>query len=89
MAATPNRLDAICCRLCCPNAKKTYVSIATRDVELTAAGRDSLITRIEEDPDKNVERWKKLPYLRISRTRALRNRARWCWPKPFRTTAAA
>lgn len=31
--------------------------------ELTAAGRDSLITRIEENPDANVQRWKKLPYL--------------------------
>jgi uncharacterized membrane protein len=31
--------------------------------ELTNAGRDSLITRIEDDPNTNVERWKKLPYL--------------------------
>lgn len=31
--------------------------------ELTAAGRDSLICRIEEQPDKNLERWKKLPLL--------------------------
>ncbi len=30
---------------------------------LTPAGRDSLICRIEDDPAKNVERWKKLPYL--------------------------
>ena len=30
---------------------------------LTAAGRDSLITRIEDSPDANVERWKKLPFL--------------------------
>ena len=36
---------------------------APANVELTAAGRDSLITRLEEDPAKNVERWKKLPYL--------------------------
>ena len=41
---------------------KTYV-IDPADVELSSAGRESLITRIEEDPDKNVERWKKLPYL--------------------------
>src|SRR5207247_7969398 len=27
------------------------------------AGRESLICRIEEDPEKNVQRWKKLPYL--------------------------
>src|SRR5271156_2076517 len=31
--------------------------------QLTQAGRDSLITRIEDNPDANVERWKKLPYL--------------------------
>lgn len=31
--------------------------------ELTGPGRDSLICRIEEDPDKNVARWKGLPYL--------------------------
>jgi uncharacterized membrane protein len=31
--------------------------------ELTPAGRDSLITRIEDNPDANVDRWKKLPYL--------------------------
>ena len=31
--------------------------------ELTPAGRDSLITRIEDNPNTNVERWKKLPYL--------------------------
>lgn len=31
--------------------------------ELTPAGRDSLITRIEDNPEANVERWKKLPYL--------------------------
>ncbi len=31
--------------------------------ELTAAGRDSLLTRIEDNPDKNTARWKALPYL--------------------------
>ena len=31
--------------------------------ELTNAGRDSLITRIEENPDRNMERWTKLPYI--------------------------
>jgi uncharacterized membrane protein len=30
---------------------------------LTVAGRDSLICRIEENPDRNMERWKKLPYI--------------------------
>ncbi len=42
--------------------KHTFFRVGA-DVELTKAGRESLITRIEENPDKNVERWKKLPYL--------------------------
>jgi uncharacterized membrane protein len=32
-------------------------------VELTAAGRDSLICRLEEEAERNVQRWKKLPAL--------------------------
>ena len=31
--------------------------------ELSPAGRDSLICRLVEDPDKNAARWKELPYL--------------------------
>jgi uncharacterized membrane protein len=31
--------------------------------QLTSAGRDSLITRIEENSETNFNRWKKLPYL--------------------------
>jgi uncharacterized membrane protein len=31
--------------------------------QLTPAGRDSLITRIDENPEANFNRWKKLPYL--------------------------
>jgi uncharacterized membrane protein len=42
--------------------RKTFFRVGA-DVELTNAGRESLITRIEENPDKNVERWKKLPYV--------------------------
>ena len=45
-----------------PDRKNTFVRVGA-NVELTAAGRQSLITRIEEDPAKNVERWKKLPYV--------------------------
>ena len=45
-----------------PDKKVSFVR-APANVELTPAGRDSLITRIEEDPEKNVQRWKKLPYL--------------------------
>jgi uncharacterized membrane protein len=46
-----------------PDRKNTY-SFMGANVELTPAGQDSLITRIEEDPAKNVERWKNLPYIR-------------------------
>ena len=45
-----------------PDSKNTF----HRDpatAELTPAGRDSLITRIEDNPEANAERWKKLPYL--------------------------
>ena len=30
---------------------------------LTQAGADSMITRLDDDPQKNAERWKKLPYM--------------------------
>lgn len=33
------------------------------NTELTAAGKDSVITRLDDSPEKNAERWKKLPYL--------------------------
>ena len=45
-----------------PDRKDTFIRVGAT-VELTAPGRDSLITRLEEDPSKNVERWKKLPYV--------------------------
>ncbi|MDP8988491.1 MAG: hypothetical protein M3N41_00230 [Acidobacteriota bacterium] len=45
-----------------PDRKNTFVRVGAT-VELTAPGRDSLITRLEEDPAKNVERWQKLPYV--------------------------
>jgi uncharacterized membrane protein len=31
--------------------------------ELTGAGRDSLLMRLEENPEKNAARWKTMPYL--------------------------
>jgi len=49
-----------------PVALPSHKSTFHRDPatpELTAAGRESLICRIEEDPSRNVDRWKKLPYL--------------------------
>jgi uncharacterized membrane protein len=45
-----------------PNRKGTF----HRDnatVELTPAGAESIICRLVEDPAKNAERWKKLPYV--------------------------
>src|SRR5271166_902924 len=45
-----------------PNRRNTFHRDPAYS-ELTSAGKDSLITRIEEDPDKNVDRWKHLPYL--------------------------
>jgi uncharacterized membrane protein len=45
-----------------PNSRNTF----HRDpatVELTAAGADSPITRLMDDPQQNVDRWKKLTYL--------------------------
>jgi uncharacterized membrane protein len=45
-----------------PDRKDTFFRVGA-NVEVTAAGRDSLITRLEDDPAKNVERWKKLPYV--------------------------
>ncbi|HEV2688908.1 MAG TPA: glutamine amidotransferase [Bryobacteraceae bacterium] len=45
-----------------PNRKNTFHREPAYP-ELASAGRDSLICRIDENPDSNVARWKKLPYL--------------------------
>jgi uncharacterized membrane protein len=45
-----------------PDHKNTY-HIAPAYVDLTMAGRESLICRLVDDADANVERWKKLPFL--------------------------
>ena len=45
-----------------PNRKDTFHR-APATVELTPAGADSIITRLVDDPQRNVDRWKKLPYL--------------------------
>src|SRR5277367_692147 len=45
-----------------PNGKNTF----HRDpatAQLTPAGTESAVTRLVDDPTKNVERWKKLPYM--------------------------
>jgi uncharacterized membrane protein len=45
-----------------PNGRNSFHRNAAT-VELTAAGADSSITRLLDDPAKNVERWKKFTYL--------------------------
>jgi uncharacterized membrane protein len=45
-----------------PGRKNTFHR-APATVELTPAGMDSLICRIVDDPARNAERWKTLPYL--------------------------
>ncbi|MGH9716445.1 MAG: glutamine amidotransferase [Candidatus Acidiferrales bacterium] len=45
-----------------PDHNKTFHRIPAT-VELTAAGINSLICRLTDDPQQNAERWKKLPYL--------------------------
>jgi uncharacterized membrane protein len=32
-------------------------------VEVTAAGRESVVTRLDDAPEKNAEKWKQMPYL--------------------------
>ncbi len=49
-----------------PTILPTHKNTFHRDpatVQLTPAGEDSLITRLIDDPARNGERWKKLPYL--------------------------
>ena len=43
-----------------PDRKGTFHRDLT-PVELTAAGRDSVICRLDEDAQRNAERWKKMP----------------------------
>lgn len=45
-----------------PNGRNSFHRNAAT-VELTPAGADSSITRLLDDPAKNMERWKKLTYL--------------------------
>ena len=46
-----------------PSNKNSYHAQSAATVELTSSGRDSLVTRLEDNPDANFERWKKMPYL--------------------------
>ncbi|MDE3171289.1 MAG: hypothetical protein KGL75_14205, partial [Acidobacteriota bacterium] len=45
-----------------PGHNKTFHRLPAT-VELTAAGKDSLICRLTDDPQANADRWRKLPYL--------------------------
>ena len=50
-------------------------------VELTAGrARTASSRRLVDDPARNVERWKKLPYLMDYQDPARPSRARRCWP---------
>ena len=46
-----------------PTSKNTYHPQSAATVELTSSGRDSLVTRLEDNPDRNADRWKKMPHL--------------------------
>src|SRR5580704_9749979 len=45
-----------------PNSRSTFHRDPATP-ELTAAGSDSPITRLMDDPERNIDRWKKLTYL--------------------------
>ncbi len=45
-----------------PERKETFHR-EPATVSLTAAGRDHILCRLEDDPARNFDRWKKLPYL--------------------------
>ncbi|HTW21950.1 MAG TPA: glutamine amidotransferase [Candidatus Baltobacteraceae bacterium] len=45
-----------------PSGKNTFHRVPA-NVQLTPAGQDSLICRLVDDPARNAERWKTLPYL--------------------------
>jgi len=45
-----------------PTAKDTFRRDPAYPI-LTQAGGDSMITRLDDDPQKNAEKWKKLPYM--------------------------
>lgn len=45
-----------------PTRKNTFQRDPAQP-ELTAAGRDTLICRLDDDPQRNADRWKKLPYV--------------------------
>lgn len=45
-----------------PSSKNTFVRDMV-EADLTASGKDSLICRVEEDPDANADRWSRFPLL--------------------------
>jgi uncharacterized membrane protein len=46
-----------------PPNKGTFHQMEFAPVELTGAGRDSVLTRLDENPERNVQRWKEIPKL--------------------------
>jgi uncharacterized membrane protein len=46
-----------------PPNKGTFHQMEFVPVELTGAGRDNVLTRLDENTDRNVQRWKEMPKL--------------------------
>ena len=46
-----------------PPGKGTFHQMEFVPAELTSAGRESILTRLDEKPERNVQRWKEMPKL--------------------------
>jgi uncharacterized membrane protein len=55
----PLLLDLIPVRL--PSGKGTFHQMDFVPVELTQAGRENILTRLDENPERNIQRWKEIP----------------------------
>ncbi len=44
-----------------PSGKGTFHQMDFTPVELTGAGRENILTRLDENPERNVQRWKEIP----------------------------
>ena len=61
MAATPDSPLADLIPVKLPDSKSTFHRDFTGQ-ELTAAGAQSILCRLDDDPARNLERWKKMPH---------------------------
>ncbi|MBV8729278.1 MAG: hypothetical protein JO336_05665, partial [Acidobacteriia bacterium] len=44
-----------------PSGKGTFHQMDFTPVELTGSGRENILTRLDENPERNVQRWKEIP----------------------------